>query len=313
MKIQTIRADEIMTRQLTTTSPQTHVVDAIERLIGREVSGLPVIDENRRLLGRFTERSAVRVLDLTTLEANSRIRQQLNLVTATTLLRRNSLTLDCKDNVFESIRRLIAHKASGAGVIDEDKRLLGVFSEASAMHIFIGLCWEQLPSSQVTAWLDRHDDRRIGLETSLDLILQRFQNRPYRRLMVLHHGRFVGHVSRRDALKAALKISRGPLAASRNLNGELQMGLKTRVEQWMKTDNECLTEQADVLQIARTFLNSGLRQLPVLRDGRLVGQVSRTDLLRAVQQSFETTTIQGSGAQSLYLSSTNRERPSNLV
>lgn len=313
MKTQLIRADEVMTRQLTTTGPNTHVVDAIERLIGREVSGLPVIDSGRQLLGRFTERSAVRVLDLTTADAGSRIRQQLNHVTAASLVKRNSLVLDSADNVFDSIQRLISHRFSGAGVVNDERELLGVFSEASAMHIFIGLCWEQLPSSNVTAWLDRHEDRRIGLQTSLDLILQRFNNRPYRRLMVIHQGKFVGHVSRRDALKAALTISRGPLAASRNLQGELQMGLQTQVEAWMETDLEVLQENSDVLRIARAFLESGLRQLPVVRDHRLLGQVSRSDLLRAVQQTFMLAAPVQSGAQSLYLSSTNRERPESMV
>ncbi len=313
MKTQMIRADEIMTQQLTTTNPNTHVVDAIERLIGREVSGLPVIDSKRQLLGRFTERSAVRVLDLTTADADSRICQQLNHVTAASLVKRNALVLNSQDSVFDAIQRLIAQRMSGAGVINDDRELLGVFSEASAMHIFIGLCWEQLPSANVTAWLDRHDDRRIGLDTSLNLILQRFNNRPYRRLMVIHHGKFIGHVSRRDALKAALTISRGPLAASRNLQGELQMGLQTQVQAWMETDLEVLPENADVLRISRAFLESGVRQLPVIRNNRLIGQVSRSDLLRAVQQSFLMPTAAKVGAQPLYLSSTNRERPENLV
>ncbi|MEP3480912.1 MAG: CBS domain-containing protein [Fuerstiella sp.] len=313
MKTQMIRADKVMTQQLTTTAPNTHVVDAIEKLIGREVSGLPVIDSERQLLGRFTERSAVRVLDLTNADADSRIRQQLNHVTAASLVKRNSLVLNSTDNVFDSIQRLVAHHFSGAGVVNDQQELLGVFSEASAMHIFIGLCWEQLPSSNVTAWLDRHDDRRIGLQTSLDVILQRFNNRPYRRLMVIHHGKFIGHVSRRDALKAALKISRGPLAASRNLQGELQMGLQTRVEAWMEIDLAVLQENADVLRIARVFLESGLRQLPVIRNNRLIGQISRSDLLRAVQQSFVMTAPIKQGAQPLYLSSTNRERPESLA
>lgn len=313
MKMQMIRADEVMTQQLTTTAPNTHVVDAIERLIGREVSGLPVIDSNRQLLGRFTERSAVRVLDLKSADADSRIRQQLNHVTAASLVKRNSLVLNSTDNVFDAIQRLVAHRFSGAGVVNSQQELLGVFSEASAMHIFIGLCWEQLPSSNVTAWLDRHEDRRITLQTSLDVILQRFHNRPYRRLMVIHHGKFVGHVSRRDALKAALKISRGPLAASRNLQGELQMGLQTQVESWMETDLAVLQENADVLRIARAFLESGFRQLPLIRNNRLVGQISRSDLLRAVQQTFALASPVLHGAQSLYLSSTNRERPESLV
>jgi CBS domain-containing protein len=50
----------------------------------------------------------------------------------------------------------------------------------------------------------------------------------------------------------------------------------------METDVHTIDEDADFLTIAQIFLQSNRRRLPVLRDGRLVGQVSRRDLLAAV-------------------------------
>jgi CBS domain-containing protein len=44
---------------------------------------------------------------------------------------------------------------------------------------------------------------------------------------------------------------------------------------------------ADVADVARVFLDEGLRSVPVLDDGRLAGIVSRRDLLRALVRSDE--------------------------
>ena len=73
MNTSTITAEEIMTAQLVTTTPDMHVLDAIERLLAYKVSGLPVVDGSGQLVGRFSERSAIKAADLAPLEpaANS--------------------------------------------------------------------------------------------------------------------------------------------------------------------------------------------------------------------------------------------------
>ena len=55
----------------------------------------------------------------------------------------------------------------------------------------------------------------------------------------------------------------------------------TEIEAYMHTDFRTITEQTDLLSIAQIFHHTTYRRLPVLRDGRLVGQVSRRDVLRA--------------------------------
>ncbi|APZ92390.1 CBS domain-containing protein [Fuerstiella marisgermanici] len=306
MQKPTITAADIMTRHLAITTPETHVMQAIERLIAQRVSGLPVIDAGGRFVGRFSERTAIAALDLGFVEKNRRAMDQLRQVTAADIMDRAGAVLSADQDVFESASELITRRVSGAPVIDEDGTLLGVFSEQSAMHVFIGLCWEQLPSSRVSAWLDRHDDRRIAEDTGLDEILQRFQDTPYRRLMVLHGPKLVGQITRRDALAAALQHSREPLAASMQVPGENQLGVKTIVVSWMQREAESVAHDADVLAIARLFLRSEARQLPVLDGDRLDGQISRSDLLRAVQRFFPGTVSDDAGAQPLYLSSVNK-------
>ena len=50
-------------------------------------------------------------------------------------------------------------------------------------------------------------------------------------------------------------------------------------------------EQTDVDEVSRLFVNQHLRRLPVVADGRLVGIVSRSDLLRGILRA-----VQGSSA-----------------
>ena len=48
-------AESIMTENLVTIRPEASIRDAIEMLIGKEISGLPVIDNQGRLVGVITE------------------------------------------------------------------------------------------------------------------------------------------------------------------------------------------------------------------------------------------------------------------
>ena len=57
-----------------------------------------------------------------------------------------------------------------------------------------------------------------------------------------------------------------------------------QVGAFMKTDPQTTTEDARLLTIANFFLISPWRRLPVLRDGLLVGQVSRRDVIAAAEK-----------------------------
>jgi CBS domain-containing protein len=63
-----------------------------------------------------------------------------------------------------------------------------------------------------------------------------------------------------------------------------------------------ISEETDLLTIAQTFLNAACRRLPVLdSDGRLRGQISRRDVMRAVRSHMQAPTKSHTPA-GLYLS-----------
>ncbi|MEM1411206.1 MAG: CBS domain-containing protein [Pseudomonadota bacterium] len=57
-----------------------------------------------------------------------------------------------------------------------------------------------------------------------------------------------------------------------------------RVDEFMTTDVVTVDAEASVLDVAEKFMETKLRRLPVMQRTRLVGQISRHDVLRAMDE-----------------------------
>lgn len=101
-------------------------------------------------------------------------------------------------------------------------------------------------------------------------------------------GRYVGVFSERNCLSMLVNAAYDQLPT-------------TELRAFVSTDATTIEESTDVLAIAQIFLSNNCRRLPVLRDGELVGQVSRRDVLKVIHAQI--TTKEGPSAQLLYLSS----------
>jgi CBS domain-containing protein len=56
------------------------------------------------------------------------------------------------------------------------------------------------------------------------------------------------------------------------------------VGDFMTPEVESVDAEMNIIDLAQKFLDSGFRRFPVLRNNRLVGQISRRDVLRALSQ-----------------------------
>jgi CBS domain-containing protein len=75
-----------------------------------------------------------------------------------------------------------------------------------------------------------------------------------------------------------------------------------RIEPFIERDVATISPDTDLLTIAERFLNSNQRRLPVLDAGRLVGQVSRRDVLKAAQSLLQQPVMVVEESNLLYLS-----------
>ncbi|PCJ91801.1 MAG: protein-inosine monophosphate dehydrogenase [Porticoccaceae bacterium] len=90
--------------------------------------------------------------------------------------------------------------------------------------------------------------------------------------VVDEHNHLVGMLSEMDCLKAIL---------SAMYNEETSVG---PVREFMTTELFSVSPHADIVDVAQEMLKRGFRRCPVVQDGRLVGQITCRQLLRAVEE-----------------------------
>lgn len=95
-------------------------------------------------------------------------------------------------------------------------------------------------------------------------------------------GRVVGIISEADLLKADLSPDpRAHMLPSTQTSGQSH----TTVGQVMTADPHTVREDSDVAELAHTFASTSWKSVPVVRGDRLLGVVSRSDVIRAMARS----------------------------
>ncbi len=111
------------------------------------------------------------------------------------------ITLQPHMDVFDAIELLLAHEVSGAPVVNSNGEFVGVFTEKDCLRLLVNAAYEQLPTTQIHAFMKR-DVCVVGEDDDLLTIAQIFLREPFRRLPVVRDGRLSGQISRRDILRA---------------------------------------------------------------------------------------------------------------
>lgn len=84
-------------------------------------------------------------------------------------------------------------------------------------------------------------------------------------------GNLIGMLSELDCMKIALTAG---------YHGEFG----GPVSEYMSQDTETVDAEMSIIDLAQRFLESGYRRYPVVNDNRLIGQISRRDVLRALAE-----------------------------
>ncbi|MGE8495898.1 MAG: CBS domain-containing protein [Pseudomonas sp.] len=84
-------------------------------------------------------------------------------------------------------------------------------------------------------------------------------------------GHLIGLLSEGDCLRGIL-------------SGAYYEAIGGNVSAYMTTEVETISPELDIIEVSERFLRGRRRRMPVVENGRLIGQISRSDVLRAVKQ-----------------------------
>ena len=103
------------------------------------------------------------------------------------------------------------------------------------------------------------------LDAARQLVEQRISGAP----VVDQQGNLVGLLSEKDCMRIALHAGYHSEAAG-------------TVAEYMQEDVKTVDAERNIVDVAMMFIEDGYRRYPVMKNGRLVGQISRRDVLKAL-------------------------------
>jgi len=103
------------------------------------------------------------------------------------------------------------------------------------------------------------------LEAARQLVEQRISGAP----VLDQQGNLVGLLSEKDCMRIALHAGYHSEAAG-------------TVAEYMRKDVKTVDAERNIVDVAMMFIEDDYRRYPVMKDGRLVGQISRRDVLKAL-------------------------------
>lgn len=126
-------------------------------------------------------------------------------ITVADYMSKRLVTLAKDNDVVDAVNKLLDHKITGAPVVDQTGRLLGMFSEKDVMNIVLEAAYNQSMTGKVGDYMTK-EVISVDAESSIVDLAEKFQQTSVRSFPVFQDHELVGIVSRTDVLRALASI-----------------------------------------------------------------------------------------------------------
>lgn len=115
----------------------------------------------------------------------------------------DEVTLSPELTIDEAINVILENRLTGAPVLDENRKIVGMLTEKDCLRLIVDAAYNNLPHHDKTvADYMSKVVKTVTPEHDILDVANEFLTTHYRKFPVVHNGRLVGQVSRRDILKA---------------------------------------------------------------------------------------------------------------
>ena len=145
------------------------------------------------------------------------MREPNHILTARDLMTTNLLVFNPKLSLLEAIENLIKWRVSGAPVVDDEGRMVGMLSELDCLRMLASdeFYLQQQEEAALVEQFMTTGGRIIPPDLGIYAISHYFLTTQVRRLAVVEHEKLIGQVSRRDVLRGMEEMIRKRLVRKR--------------------------------------------------------------------------------------------------
>jgi len=302
---------DLMSREVRTVRPDTPLTEAVELLLARQYRALPVVDEQRHVLGILTDGDLLHRAgllpvslqqELTALE----LREHLNLlrcadVPVGQVMTTPAITVNATTSTAEAVQQMVKHDIKRLPVVDQEGCLQGIVSRLDLFRVMaqppVGEASRMplTPGNQVAVGeIMMTQVPTVSMDAPLVQVVDMMVSTAQRRVVVVDDQRQVmGIITDGDLLKRATETERsGVLQAltSRVLAsrrpGAIRLRKRTAGE-LMTPQPVCVRPDTPLLAALQLLLQHRVKRLPVVdEEGRLVGLLGRGGVLQVLNRAL---------------------------
>ncbi|NQV49175.1 MAG: CBS domain-containing protein [Candidatus Marinimicrobia bacterium] len=104
-------------------------------------------------------------------------------------------------DIYAAIDELVKSGISGAPIVDEERKLLGIISQKDCLRTLANGVFHNAPAGPVSEYMTEAV-MSIGPDMDIFTVADLFLNNVYRRIPVVENEVVIGQISRRDVLRA---------------------------------------------------------------------------------------------------------------
>lgn len=144
-----MKVREIMQEKVVSVKPQDNALEALRQLFKMKISGLPVVDEQGKLQGMFTEKEVLSYVLPSYIEkvgsfvyeenpkATRKKFSELSAITVSQVMRKEVITVGEETTLSEAARIMLTKKARRLPVIDKSGRVVGIVARCDVVESLV--------------------------------------------------------------------------------------------------------------------------------------------------------------------------------
>jgi CBS domain-containing protein len=267
-------------------SPATSLLEARTILLRHGISRL-IVSQNDKPVGIITEKDIVKAIYQLGGKSPESIR-------VGDFMSKNLITITERETLYDCARLMIDNKISSVLVLKKDRTLAGIITKTDLSSVFLTQGTESVKISKIMT-------RKVITVKPADSLLyveSVLINNMISRVVVERDRRPVGIITHRDFIPAKVplwlrqygdprEIEEYRLEAQPSEYKSNQLSyLLTFIAADIMTPNPVTVDvKEDVSTAALLMVRNGISGLPVVRNSRLVGIITKTDIVRAIASS----------------------------
>ena len=258
----------LMSEELITVDKDQNLTDALKLFRKHNVSRLPVTN-NKELVGIISERDIANKLGSSKYESMPASRLHISSVMV-----KDVFTVP-QTMQLGDVAKLMLEKGIGSVPVMEDGKMVGIVSKADFVTLAVGIAFDKITVKELMT-----KDIKFVSPTERLIHARRIMIECHvGRLPVIEDEKLVGMITSKDLMRAFIDFRKN--VPEKYQKSQIK---EVSVEHIMSSNPVFTSKDATVSEVSKIMIETGYNGLPVVEQGKVVGIITQTDILRLIEK-----------------------------